>query len=209
MVISLMIWMFIAATVVGYLMGSLPTAWLVARHVLGDGSDVRSLGDGNVGATNVGRLLGARWGLLVGVVDMIKGSAVVLASNVLYAASNPGAFDQQPVSTLGMLGGVAAMAGHIWPVWLGFRGGRGAATAVGVTAAVIPGPMLIMAVPTALVLLRTHNTSLGFGFAFLWSVVIAKAFFGVSWVLVLYFSSLFTLVVLTEPWFKRGRIPEG
>ena len=201
--------MFVAATVVGYLVGSLPTAWLVVRYVFGEGSDVRSLGDGNVGATNVGRLLGARWGLLVGVVDMIKGSAVVLASNVLYTMSNPGGFDQQPVSTLGLLGGVAAMAGHIWPVWLGFRGGRGAATAVGVTAAVIPGPMLIMAVPTALVLVRTHNTSLGFGFAFLWSLVIAKAFFGVSWILVVYFSSLFTLVVLTDPRLKGRRVSKG
>ena len=199
-----MFWIFIVPIVMGYLMGGLPTAWLVVRYVFGEGSDIRSLGDGNVGATNVGRLLGARWGLLVGVVDMIKGSAVVLASNALYTASNPGAFDQQPVSILGMLGGAAAMAGHIWPVWLGFRGGRGAATAVGVTAAVIPGPMLIMAVPTALVLLRTRNTSLGFGVAFLWSVVIAKAFFGVSWLLVLYFSSLFTLVVLTDPRFKQG-----
>ena len=199
-----MLWMCIAAVLVGYLMGSLPSAWLVVRHVLGGGSDVRSLGDGNVGATNVGRLLGARWGLVVGVVDMTKGSAVVLAANVLYTAANPGGFDQQPVSTLGMLGGAAAMAGHIWPVWLGFRGGRGAATAVGVAAAVIPGPMLILVVPTAVVLLRTRNTSLGFGVAFLWSVVIAKAFFGISWTLVLYFASLFILVVLTDPRFKRG-----
>ena len=55
-------WSFAASAAIGYLMGSLPTAWLVLRLVSGKHSDIRSLGDGNVGATNAGRLMGARWG---------------------------------------------------------------------------------------------------------------------------------------------------
>ena len=58
------------ATGLGYTVGSIPTAWLVARHVSGAGADVRLPGDGNAGATNVGRLFGARWGVLVGVADI-------------------------------------------------------------------------------------------------------------------------------------------
>ena len=197
-----MIWMFIVVALVGYFVGSIPTAWLVVRHFRGEGSDVRALGDGNVGATNAGRLLGARWGVFVGVLDMAKGPAVVLASNTLNTLANPGAIDQ-PVSTLGLLAGVAAVVGHVWPVWLGFRGGRGAATALGVAAAIIPGPMLVTTVPAALVLVRTRNTSLGFGCSFLWSLIVAKVFFGLSWTLYVYLSCLFGIVVLTGPWFMR------
>ena len=66
-----------------------------------------------------------------------------------------------------------------------------------------------MAVPTALVLLATRNTSLAFGVIFLWSLVIGKAFFHVSWLFVLYSLALFVLVVATDPRFKRHRVPDG
>jgi len=161
-----------------------------------------------MGATNAGRLLGIRWGLFVGVLDMTKGFAAVFVSNLMSLMVNSGEFEQ-PVSTLGMIGGIAAMAGHIWPVWLGFRGGRGAATALGVLAAVIPGQMLITAFPAALVMLRTQNTGLGFGCSFIWSLAIAKLFSGLSWVLVAYFSSLFAIVILTDMRLKRRKLRMG
>ena len=201
-----MIWQFISVSAMGYLMGSLPTAWLIVRSVSGEGADVRFLGNGNVGATNVGRLLGVRWGILVGGVDMVRGYAVISASTLVGKTISPDGIDR-PLSDLVMLGGIAAMAGHIWPVWLRFRGGRGAAVAVGITGFLIPGPMLIMALPTALVLTLTRNISLAFGVIFLWALVIAKAFFEASWELVLYSLTIFMLVVLTDPRFPKKRCP--
>ena len=194
--------------VAGYSVGSLPTAWIVVRLVSGESSDVRSLGDGNVGATNVGRLIGARWGILVAGVDIAKGYGVVSASH-LFECPPFGYGLEQSLSAFAMLAGAAAMVGHIWPIWLRFRGGRGAATAVGIIGAAMPGPTLLMSLPTTLVLLRTRNTSLAFGVIFLWSHVIGKVFFGVSWLFVLYSSALFVLVVLTDPKFRGQRVLNG
>lgn len=199
---DLMIWLFPAAVAAGYLAGSFPTAWVVMRRVSGKDSDVRLLGDGNVGATNLGRLLGPHWGILVAVVDMAKGMAVVSASNFLDRMVQNGG-SEQVISVLGMLSGAGAMAGHIWPVWLGWRGGRGAATAVGIGGTVLTTPMLIMALPTALILILTRNTSIAFGVFYFWSLVIGKAFLGVSWGPVLYCWGLFVVVALTDPRLKR------
>ena len=201
-------WGLTICAVAGYLMGSLPTAWIVVRLVSGKSSDVRFLGDGNVGATNVGRLIGAHWGILVAGVDMAKGYGAVSASRLIESPLCAYGLEE-PLSAFAMLAGAAVMAGHIWPVWLRFRGGRGAATAVGVIGVAMPGPTLLMALPTALVLLITRNTSLAFGVIFLWSHVIGKAFFDVSWLFVLYSSALFILVVLTDPRFRRQRILDG
>ena len=126
-----MVWLLAwsAAGGLGYLLGSLPTAYGVGIAL----ADIRLGGDGNAGAANVGRLLGPRWGFFVGTVDIAKGFVPVLAVNALVSSWDT-------VTGAGLVGGVAAMAGHIWPVWLRFRGGRGAATALGVTAAVLTAP---------------------------------------------------------------------
>lgn len=197
-----MIWPYPAAAVVSYLVGSLPTAWMVVYRVSGKGSDIRYLGDGNVGATNAGRLVGVRWGVLVALVDMAKGMAIVSVSNLL-----DGTAAVQHISVLGMLSGASAMAGHIWPVWLRFRGGRGAAIAIGIGGTALTAPMLIMALPTALILILTRHTSIAFGVFYFWSLVIAKAFLGVSWGPVLYCWGLFVLVALTDPRLRGFRTP--
>ena len=120
------LWTLAISAVIGYLMGSLPTAWIIVRLVSGKNSDVRFLGDCNVGATNVGRLVGARWGILVAGVDMAKGYGAILASRLVDSPPCTYALEQ-PLSAFAMLAGAAAMAGHIFPVWLRFHGGRGAA----------------------------------------------------------------------------------
>ena len=145
-----------AAGGLGYLLGSLPTAYLVAQRVSGAFADIRLAGDGNAGAANAGRILGSRWGVLVGTVDIVKGAVPVLFFNTL-----AGSWDT--VSGLGLLSGAAAIAGHVWPVWLRFRGGRGAATAVGVTAAVLTGPVLLAALPAAAILWRTAQHTVDAG----------------------------------------------
>lgn len=159
-----------------------------------------------MGATNVGRLFSRRWGILVGAIDISKGLAAagifLLISDVVY----PGYGDEN-LHYLVVVSGIGAMVGHIWPIWLRFRGGRGAATAVGVIGAMIPVPMLILALPTALILARNGNTSLAFGFIVLWSNVIAKVFFDSSWDAVIFSFGLFVLVVLTDPRLRIIRQP--
>ena len=188
----------ILAVVFGYLLGSIPTAWIVTRYLCVGSADIRMLGDGNMGATNTSRLLGWRWGVIVGSVDIFKGFVAAGAFALLGGMPGP-VLGQQDFPVLIMVSGMSAMAGHIWPIWLRFRGGRGAATAVGITGAVIPGPMLIIALPTALILMWRRNTTLAFGFIMLWSNVVGKLVFDVAWVAVAYAGALFAVVVLTDP----------
>jgi len=115
-----------------YLIGSIPFALLLAR--LWSGADLRLVGSGNLGAANVMRTSGVTAGVLVAVLDMAKGAASVwLAGRFTENAAAPAA------------AGLAAIVGHIYPVWLRFRGGKGVATACGVFAVLTP-----LAVPPAL-----------------------------------------------------------
>lgn len=112
------------AALAAYLLGSIPTAYLVGRMY---GVDIRRLGDRNVGAGNTVRQVGALAGAGVAFVDIFKGVAAVLLARAL-GGGDVGA----------MLAGVLAVTGHNWPVFLGFRGGRGAATGIGVFFAFFP-----------------------------------------------------------------------
>jgi glycerol-3-phosphate acyltransferase PlsY len=115
--------------VVGYLFGSIPFAWLVSRGLAG--VDVRRAGSGNVGTANVLRTSGVAAALLVMLLDVAKGAgSVLLADRWSAAASAPAA------------AGVAAIVGHVYPVWLRFRGGKGVATACGVFAVLTPWAVL-------------------------------------------------------------------
>ncbi|RUA19372.1 MAG: glycerol-3-phosphate acyltransferase [Chloroflexi bacterium] len=109
----------------GYAIGSLPTAYLFTRYFLGQ--DIRQMGDSNSGAANVFRNVGAKAGIAVGAIDIIKGGVVVVLAMVLVDDTY-----------MEMMAGGAALAGHNFPVHLKFRGGRGAATAVGVLIASLP-----------------------------------------------------------------------
>ncbi len=105
-----------------YLAGSIPFGLLFGRVV---GKDVRQSGSGNIGATNVTRTLGKRFGVLTLVCDVAKGYLPVYGVTLLLA---PGGGDELLVA----LCGLGAVVGHMFPVWLGFRGGKGVATALGV-----------------------------------------------------------------------------
>jgi glycerol-3-phosphate acyltransferase PlsY len=118
--------------VLAYLIGSIPFALLLARRW--SATDLRLVGSGNLGAANVMRASGVTAGVLVAVLDMAKGAASVwLAERFAANAAAPAA------------AGLAAIVGHIYPVWLRFRGGKGVATACGVFSVLAP-----MAVPPAL-----------------------------------------------------------
>jgi glycerol-3-phosphate acyltransferase PlsY len=115
-----------AAIVVGYLVGTFPTAVLVTRLATRGAVDIRAAGSGNPGGLNTAKVIGRRWGVLVIVIDVVKGLGAGLLG---WAIGGPdGAY----------AGATAAVAGHIWPVWTRFRGGKGVATSAGSVLAVFP-----------------------------------------------------------------------
>ena len=114
-----------ALALAAYLLGSISFAALAASQ---QGVDLRDLGSGNLGATNAGRVLGKRIGWIVMVLDMLKGFAPVAAAR--WALDLPWPW----ITTIGL----AAVLGHCFPIWHGFRGGKGAATASGVLLAALP-----------------------------------------------------------------------
>ena len=127
-----------------YAIGSLPTAYLFTRYILGQ--DIRQMGDFNSGAANVFRNVGAKAGVAVGSIDIIKGALVVLLANALVDDTG-----------MEMMAGAAALAGHNFPAHLKFRGGRGAATAVGVLIASVPIIGLPIGAACLVVLYFTHK----------------------------------------------------
>ena len=104
--------------ILGYLLGSIPSGWLAGRWL--KGIDLRELGSGSTGATNVLRQVGKGPALVVFLIDVGKGAAAVLLAR---------AFGQS--DWIQVLAGLTALAGHIWPVWLNFKGGKAVATGFG------------------------------------------------------------------------------
>ena len=121
----------VVTVLLAYLCGSLPFGLLVARTIAG--VDIRKEGSGNIGATNVGRVLGAKWGMTVLLLDALKGLFPVLLIPRCFAESDSGWF-----VLLQVLAGVSTVVGHMFPVWLKFRGGKGVATSLGVVIVLTP-----------------------------------------------------------------------
>ena len=130
--------------ILGYLLGSMPTAYIAGR--ITRGVDIRQMGDSNMGAQNAFRQLSPITGVIVGIIDAAKGALAIL---IAYAAG---------ISQLSiLLVGIAAVIGHNWPVFLGFRGGRGECTTIGVFSVLMTLPMLISGGLAIATLLRTRN----------------------------------------------------
>jgi glycerol-3-phosphate acyltransferase PlsY len=137
----------VLALIVAYLVGAIPTSWIAAR--LGAGIDLRQHGSRNLGATNLYRVLGWRYAVPVGLFDVAKGTLPVL---LLAPAVGP-----EPWIPIAV--GVAAIVGHVFSIWVGFRGGKGVATAAGVVLALAPLPLLTSAVVWAGLLKATGYVS--------------------------------------------------
>jgi glycerol-3-phosphate acyltransferase PlsY len=170
--------------ITGYVIGSLPTAYLAGRLLRGE--DIRLLGDGNMGAGNAYHVLGARVGITVGVIDACKGALAVYIAQVSGMSA-----------AVVLITGTAAVIGHNWPVFLGFRGGRGEATSIGVLTVLIPQPMLTMAAPTILVLLITKKVPLASAVLFV-PLSLLSWWFGASVPVILYSIGLPCLVGFTH-----------
>ncbi len=132
-------------TVVGYLCGSVPFALLIgwARGV-----DIRRVGSGNVGATNTGRALGTKWGGLCLVLDVLKGITPVAFAGWMMGYVHGSLMPHQAWRWLAVA--AAAMLGHVYPIWLRFRGGKGVATGLGVLLGF--GPLLTVPVSFSVVI---------------------------------------------------------
>jgi glycerol-3-phosphate acyltransferase PlsY len=137
----------ILAVSVGYLVGSVPFAFMLARR---RGIDLRRVGSGNVGASNVLRMTGARRAVAAMCLDGAKGCMAVLVAQRLAVG------EATPVAA-----GVASVIGHVYPVWLGFRGGKGVATATGVFAILAPLALAIASSVFVVAVWATRYISVG------------------------------------------------
>jgi glycerol-3-phosphate acyltransferase PlsY len=131
-----------------YVLGSIPWAWLVARAA--GTRDLRRVGSGNVGATNVARTSGLAAGAIALALDVGKGVAAVALARWWQVGEDAAA-----------AAGLLAICGHVFPVWLRLRGGKGVATAVGVFAMIAPVALGLAVVVFAIVILATGYVSLG------------------------------------------------
>lgn len=143
-----MVFNIVAATVIAYLLGSIPSAYIVAR--LKKGIDIRQVGSGNVGALNVYRQIGPIFGLTVLAADLVKGVLAILIAQWLGLSL---------IWTC--VAGFAAVVGHNWPIFIGFRGGKGAVTILGVILPLVPIEFVIGFVIAAIAIMITSNVKVG------------------------------------------------
>ena len=149
---------FVATIVVAYLLGSIPFGYILVR--LFHGEDVRRSGSGNIGATNVARKA-PLLGVLTLLLDATKGFvAVSIAFQLGVYFRNSGSRGLNPI-TLAAIAGVFVIVGHLFPVWLRFRGGKGVATSAGVFLALAPKALVVAVVIFAAVVAAFRYVSLG------------------------------------------------
>jgi glycerol-3-phosphate acyltransferase PlsY len=146
----------VLSIIIGYLLGSIPAAYIVSR--VRKGIDIRSIGSGNMGGANVMREIGTHEGVFVGLFDIAKGAGAILIAQALNI-SEPWVFGA----------GLAALVGHNFPVFAGFRGGRGSATVIGIFLVLAPTAMLITLVIVAIPFFTTRKfaAAILIGFALL------------------------------------------
>jgi acyl phosphate:glycerol-3-phosphate acyltransferase len=128
---------FASAVIVSYLLGSIPAGYLAGRLA---GVDIRKVGSGNIGATNVMRVLGKAYGYPVFAIDFLKGLAAVRVS-ILIARHTQHAGTSMEL--IGIVAAVSCVTGHVFPVWLQFKGGKGVATSAGALFGLMPVALLI------------------------------------------------------------------
>jgi acyl phosphate:glycerol-3-phosphate acyltransferase len=160
--------------VVSYLLGSIPFGYLLVRIFRGE--DVRRTGSGNIGATNVARTGSKGLAIATLLLDALKGY-VAVAHVFFFVRHHPGDFSQSDarlVYTLAALAAFCAILGHMFPVWLGFKGGKGVATAVGAYLGIAPAAVLVSLVVFVAMVVITRYVSLG-------SILAAATFPAAAW----------------------------
>ena len=149
---------YIITALLAYLIGSIPTGFLVARA---KGVDIRKTGSGNIGATNAFRVLGKGWGIGVLLLDFGKGLGACLLIPFAVRGGLDLSLASEGAVTLSLVAAVAAVLGHNFTVWLRFKGGKGIATSAGALAALVPWALLVGVAVWVLLFALTRYVSLG------------------------------------------------
>jgi glycerol-3-phosphate acyltransferase PlsY len=183
------VWLII---LLGYLFGAIPTAYIAGRVVAG--KDIRRVGDKNAGAANAYRELGPLTGVVVGVIDAGKGALAVFIAQSANMSQ-----------VVVLFTGAAAVVGHNWPVFLGFRGGRGVSTTLGILLVLVTLPMLILALPALLILTLKKSVTPSMAFLFI-ALPLLGWWLKVSPVLIAYGIALPALVGITHFFRTRPRV---
>jgi acyl phosphate:glycerol-3-phosphate acyltransferase len=144
----------VLVVIIAYLIGSIPFGYLIVRAT--GGGDVRQSGSGGTGATNVSRRAGKAAGIFTLVLDALKGFIAIQIARILLNGVEP-----TTANWIVAAAGIAALLGHVFPVWLGFRGGKGVATGVGVFLALAPVAVFCAGVVFVAVVWMTKYVSLG------------------------------------------------
>jgi len=166
----------------GYLLGSLPSAYILVKAK--KGLDIRKYGSGNVGSTNTMRVAGAGTGLIVFLMDALKGAIPVALA--LWVIREP---------DLAVCTGLTAFLGHLYPIWLSFSGGKGVAIAIGIACVLVPKIALLTFAIWLVVVLATGYVSVAScsgGVA----LALSCLFFGQPWLYTLVFSVLCGMVIV-------------
>ncbi len=186
------------APLIAYFVGSIPFGVLIARAVAN--VDIRTSGSRNIGATNVGRVIGWKWGITVLVLDCLKG---LLPTWLLPMLGDPAIQHHLTVAC-----GIATILGHTFPCWLRFRGGKGVATALGVVSVVSPQSMLLALVVfvvtfavTRIVSISSILAAIGFAASQMWRVW-PEPFSEEQWSLSVFSLAIPALIILRH----RGNI---
>ena len=188
------------AVIVAYLLGSIPSAYIITR--LRTGKDIRKLGGGNVGARNVFREVGLAPAIGVGIFDVAKGAGAVLIAGWLLGWPKPWLlswilpWDFQAPTLFVLAAGLAAVAGHIWSVYLKFTGGNGIATTIGILSIFMARELGIALAVTLLFLVITHNAVLSVNISLLLSVPVSAWLLGKPWLAIVFPLVLALVLVL-------------
>ncbi len=178
-----------------YLVGSVPTGYLLGKS---RGLDIRQHGSGNIGATNVWRVMGRNWGLLAFATDFLKGFLLLFILKI----EAPLVKEAWTTDLLLVLCGLAAIIGHNYTPWLGFKGGKGIATSAGVLAALMPPVLAVAFSLWAALTLVTRYVSVGSIAAALSLAPLAWFFYPGRWILF----GLACLAGVLAIWRHRGNI---
>jgi acyl phosphate:glycerol-3-phosphate acyltransferase len=159
----MMIAKLVAVVVIAYLLGSIPFGLIIGK--LKSGVDVREHGSGKTGATNVMRTIGTKLGVLTLVLDVVKATVAVMLAAVIIGSSSGaltiGSLSLNWQDIAQVLAGLAAIAGHTWPVFAKFKGGRGVTAYFGTLFAIFPPAGIFGAEVLAIAALRSRHMSLG------------------------------------------------
>ena len=197
-----------------YLAGSIPTAVIIARNF---GFDIREKGSGNMGSTNAFRLLGWKWGVTVQIVDILKGVfAVVVIANLLGDGITFLSIDFFHDKTIvRFIAGIAAVSGHIWSMFVGFKGGKGINTTMGMLISIAPIDISIAIGIFLVAVLFSGYVSLGSiagAIAFPSSLFLRYNIFGVdipSYSIIIYFAIAIAFLILYTHRTNISRLLKG